>query len=85
MLYSRDPSFIVLLLLLLLMGPKHPPPADDTMPLGAGRHVLGWLTLAFLSVGLTLNPIDVIEPANDASSPATTPDGTSPKPPSDSS
>ena len=85
MLYSRDPSFIVLLLLLVLMGPKHPPTADDTMPLGAGRHVLGWLTLAFLSVGLTLNPIDVIEPANDASSPATTPDGTSPKPPSDSS
>ncbi|MCH2590569.1 MAG: site-2 protease family protein [Planctomycetales bacterium] len=85
MLYSRDPSFIVLLLLLLLMGPKHPPTADDTMPLGAGRHVLGWLTLAFLSVGLTLNPIDVIEPANNASPPTTTPDGTSPKPPSDSS
>jgi hypothetical protein len=26
-----------------------------------GRHILGWLTLSFLLVGLTLNPITVPE------------------------
>jgi len=85
MIYSRDPSFIVLLLLLIMMGPKHPPTADDTMPLSTGRHLLGWLTLTFLAVGLTLNPIDIIEPTTDGSTPATVPDQPSTSPPSGSS
>ena len=67
MVYSRDPAFIVLLVLLVLMGPRHPPTSDDHVPLGLGRHLVGWTTLAFLTIGLTLNPIDIIEP--DASPP----------------
>lgn len=38
------------------MGPKHPPTANDTIPLGAGRIILGWLTLAFIIVGFTPTP-----------------------------
>jgi len=83
MIYSRDPAFSVLLVLLVLMGPRHPPTSDDLMPLGTGRHLLGWITLAFLGVGLTLNPIDIIEPVpqdpSSAPAPATAPD-TPPQP-----
>ena len=79
MIYTSDPAFSVLLVLLVLMGPRHPPTSDDLMPLGTGRHLLGWFTLAFLGVGLTLNPIDIIEPAPKDPAPATAPD--SPPPP----
>jgi Zn-dependent protease len=47
----------LMLVLLVLMGPRHPPTADDNVSLGRGRIVLGWLTLAFLPVGFTPNPI----------------------------
>ena len=43
--------------LLIFMGPKHPPTADDDVPLGRGRVILGWLTLAFVIVGFTPVPI----------------------------
>ena len=43
--------------LLFLMGPIHPPTADDEEPLGAGRIMLGWLTLAFILIGFTPFPI----------------------------
>lgn len=46
----------LMLLLLLLIGPKHPPTADDSVPLGAGRIILGWLTLLFVIVGFTPQP-----------------------------
>ena len=87
MIYSRDPAFSVLLVLLVLMGPRHPPTSDDLMPLGRGRHLLGWFTLAFLGVGMTLNPIDIIEPAPREPAPATAPDSPPqpPNSPSDSS
>ncbi len=42
-----------MLFLLALMGPVHPPTANDGVPLGAGRVVLGWLTLAFIPIGFT--------------------------------
>lgn len=54
-------SYILLLILLTLTGPRHPPTADDTVPLGAIRHVIGWATLAFLLIGFTLQPIIVAE------------------------
>lgn len=57
MIYFRYPAYALMLLLLFLMGPKHPPTADDTVPLGAGRIILGWLTLAFVIVGFTPMPI----------------------------
>ena len=47
----------LMLLLLVMIGPSHPPTADDTVPLGTGRIILGWLTLAFVIVGFTPTPI----------------------------
>jgi membrane-associated protease RseP (regulator of RpoE activity) len=49
--------WILMVFLLVLMGPVHPPTADDQEPLGVGRCILGWLTLAFIFVGFTPNPI----------------------------
>jgi membrane-associated protease RseP (regulator of RpoE activity) len=46
----------LLFVLLLVFGPFHPPTADDTVELGAGRVLLGWLTLLFLVVGFTPEP-----------------------------
>lgn len=48
--------WFVMLFLLLLMGPIHPPTANDEEPLGTGRIILGWLTLAFIFVGFTPMP-----------------------------
>ena len=45
--------------LITFLGTRHPPTTDDYMPLGAGRYVLGILTLAFLFVGFTPVPISV--------------------------
>lgn len=45
-----------MLILVSLMGPRHPPTADDNVPLGLFRHVLGWATLAFLPLGFTPIP-----------------------------
>ncbi len=49
-------GWTVMLVLLALMGPRHPPTANDSVPLGPVRIVLGWATLAFLIVGFTPNP-----------------------------
>jgi len=51
------PGWILMLILLLLVGPGHPPTDDDGMRLGPVRTVLGWLTLAFIFLGLTPMPI----------------------------
>jgi len=45
-----------MLFLLALLGPVHPPTANDEVPLGAGRVLLGWLTLAFIPIGFTPRP-----------------------------
>ncbi len=50
-------GWTVMLGLLTLMGPRHPPTADDDVPLGVGRTLLGWGTLAFLILGFTPNPL----------------------------
>lgn len=52
-----DPGWSLMLILLFLMGPVHPPTHDDNVPLGPLRVVLGWLTLSFVFVGLTLTPM----------------------------
>ncbi|MEX0677457.1 MAG: site-2 protease family protein [Pirellulales bacterium] len=46
----------LMLFLLVLIGPSHPPTANDEMPLGTGRIILGWLTLAFVVIGFTPQP-----------------------------
>ena len=51
-----NPMWILMIVLLFLMGPKHPPTANDFVPLGRVRTVLGWMTLAFVLVGFTPMP-----------------------------
>jgi len=55
--YPALGNWWLMLLLLIFMGPKHPPTANDHVPLGTTRYVLGWLTLAFVPVGLTPFPL----------------------------
>ncbi len=43
-----------------MLGTRHPPTADDSVPLGMGRYVLGILTLAFLFLGFTPVPMSVL-------------------------
>jgi Zn-dependent protease len=47
----------MLVLVFFFIGPNHPPTANDEEPLGIGRTILGWLTLAFILVGFTPIPI----------------------------
>jgi Zn-dependent protease len=54
--FFHYPAWFLMVLLLLFMGPKHPPTANDDVPLGPVRIVLGWLTLAFVLVGFTPMP-----------------------------
>ena len=62
MLVTWQFDYLLIVLLLLCFGPRHPPTANDNIPLGAGRHVLGWLTLLFLVIGLTPQPIITFQP-----------------------
>ena len=50
-------SYSVMIFLMLTMGARHPPTRDDSVPLGGFRIGLGWLTLAFVLIGFTPNPI----------------------------
>ena len=67
MVMNDDFTFILLLILLLMTGIKHPPTANDQEKLGLARHILGWFTLSFLLVGLTMNPITFPELEEDNS------------------
>jgi len=55
-LWTQNYQWGLMLVLLVFMGPNHPPTADDDVPLGTGRIVLGWLTLAFVIIGFTPTP-----------------------------
>ncbi|MGE3316882.1 MAG: site-2 protease family protein [Planctomycetaceae bacterium] len=57
MVYTGEYAYGLILILLLIMGPRHPPTADDTVPLGLFRVILGWLTLGFIIIGFTPRPI----------------------------
>lgn len=46
----------LMILLLMLMGPYHPPTANDEVPLGTARTILGWATLLFVPIGFTPVP-----------------------------
>ena len=54
--YGQYQWLPMLLLVVLFMGPNHPPTANDDGPLGTGRIILGWLTLAFVIIGFTPTP-----------------------------
>ena len=49
-------GWLVMITLLFVMGPKHPPTADDHVPLGRWRVLLGWLILLFVPLGFTPTP-----------------------------
>lgn len=49
-------GWTLMILLLMLMGPIHPPTANDYVPLGTGRTVLGWASLLFVPIGFTPVP-----------------------------
>jgi membrane-associated protease RseP (regulator of RpoE activity) len=49
----------MLLLLMFVVGTRHPPTANDYVPLGWFRYVLGWLTLALLPLGFTPMPFGI--------------------------
>ena len=50
----------LMVFLMVLMGARHPPTADDDVPLGPVRIVLGWLTLAFILVSFTPDPFLIL-------------------------
>jgi len=54
--YFHYPAWFLMVLLLFIMGPQHPPTANDNVPLGWPRIVLGWLTLGFIALGFTPRP-----------------------------
>jgi membrane-associated protease RseP (regulator of RpoE activity) len=53
---TNNYAWLLMLMLLVWIGPNHPPTANDDMPLGTGRMILGWLTLAFVIIGFTPRP-----------------------------
>jgi len=59
MVHSKDYAYSLIIALLVLVGPRHPPTADDRVPLGMPRVLLGWLTLAFIIFGFTPRPITI--------------------------
>ena len=44
--FDRVYFWMVMLLLVTLLGTDHPPTANDRVPLGAARTVLGWVSLS---------------------------------------
>lgn len=50
--------WVVMLVLVLMMGIFHPPTADDSVPLGRTRYVLGWISL---SIPLLCFPPSLVE------------------------
>lgn len=62
MVFQQNYTFAALVMLLLMTGLRHPPTENDSEPLGLIRHVLGWLTLGFLFIGLMPTPIQVQQP-----------------------
>jgi len=71
MIYNREFSYVLLLILVTLTGPRHPPTANDRIPLGLGRHLIGWATLSFLLIGFTAQPIMLPESRPATAVPAT--------------
>lgn len=57
MVLTQRLHYVLIVILLFVFGPKHPPTANDHMPLGWFRIALGWLTLAFIIIGFTPTPI----------------------------
>jgi membrane-associated protease RseP (regulator of RpoE activity) len=59
MIFQKNHTYALLVVLLSLMGPFHPPTGNDDEPLGWPRIILGWVTLSFIIIGFTPDPISV--------------------------
>jgi Zn-dependent protease len=57
MLYTQRMHYALIVLLLFIFGFRHPPTADDRVPLGPWRTALGWLTLSCVIIGFTPTPV----------------------------
>ena len=57
MVYTGYYAYLMMVILLMFMGPRHPPTANDYVPLGTMRIILGWLTLGFIIIGFTPMPL----------------------------
>lgn len=58
-------AWTLMLVLIWMMGVRHPPTANDHVPLGTSRTVLGWITLMFIFIGFTPTPMYTTEPAQE--------------------
>ena len=59
---SGNWGWSLMILLIFIAGPMHPPTANDQVPLGKFRYVLGWATLLFFIIGFTPNPVSITFP-----------------------
>ena len=50
-----------MLVLLIFLGPRHPPTANDDVPLGLPRYALGLLVFVFMPLGFVPDPFEVGE------------------------
>jgi membrane-associated protease RseP (regulator of RpoE activity) len=55
----KMPHWWFMLGVITFLGTRHPPTTDDSVSLGAGRYVLGMLTLAFLFLGFAPVPFRI--------------------------
>ena len=58
--YSGYTGWVLALLLLFMMGPAHPPTANDDVPLGTTRIVVGYASLLiplFCFTPMPINPL----------------------------
>ncbi len=58
---------LMLVLVYFVLGVRHPQTANDDASLGWKRTAIGWLTLSFIFVGFTTNPLDYQEGEGNAS------------------
>ena len=54
--FNQTPFWLLMALLVLVLGADHPPTADDRMPLGWGRTILGMASLLIPVFCFSLNP-----------------------------
>lgn len=54
-------QWLLMVTLMMIFGINHPPTCNDALSLDRKRKILGWLTLAFVLIGFTPNPISESE------------------------
>jgi len=57
-----SPVWVLMVALVFFIGMRHPPTADDTVPLGTTRRWVGYAALAFFVLSFTPDPISFTRP-----------------------